>query len=103
MRITQIKNDLLSIGEVIVDEELTLIALGGLPRAWDVISTTILNNDKIPSFDELFARCTQEETRMMERDKPSNGNDPITLSTHAKRKRKVGPKIQGQGFKKGFK
>ena len=30
MRITKIKNDLLSIGEVVVDTERTLIALGGL-------------------------------------------------------------------------
>jgi len=44
MRITQIKNDLLSIGEVIADRELTLIALGGHPRSWDLFNTTILNN-----------------------------------------------------------
>ena len=59
MRITQIKNDLLSIGEVIVDRELTLIALGGLSRLWETFVTTILNNDRIPSFDELLTRCTQ--------------------------------------------
>ena len=79
MRIIEIKNDLLSIGEVVVDRELTLIALGGLTRAWDVFNTTILNNDMIPGFDELLARCTQEETRMMERDKPSNGNEPTAF------------------------
>ena len=42
MRIIEIKNDLLSIGEVIADRELTLIALGGLPSAWYVF---ILNNN----------------------------------------------------------
>ena len=47
MRITKIKNDLLSIGEVVGDRELTLIALGGLTREWDVFNTTILNNDRI--------------------------------------------------------
>ena len=31
LRITEIKNDLLSIGEVIPDRELTLTSLGGLP------------------------------------------------------------------------
>ena len=103
MRITQIKNDLLSIGEFIVGRELTLIALAGLSRAWDVFNTTILNNDRIPSFNELLVRCTQEETRMMERNKPSNRNDPTAFSAHAKRKNHVGPKKQGQGFKKGFK
>jgi len=58
MRIIEIKNDLLSIEEVIVDRELTLIALGGLSREWDVFNTTILNNDRIPGFDELLTRCT---------------------------------------------
>ena len=67
-----------------------------------MFTTTILNNDRIPGFDELLTRCTQEETRMMERDKPSNGNDPTAFSTHAKRKNNVGPKRQGQGSQ-GFK
>ena len=56
MRITEIKNDLLSIGEVTSDWELSLIALGGLTSDWDVFNTTILNNDRIPGFDELLAR-----------------------------------------------
>ena len=102
MRITEIKNDILSIREVAANRDLTPISIGGLTRAWDVFNTTILNNDRNPSFDKLLARCTQEETRMMERDKPSNGNEPTAFSTHAKRKNNVGPKRQGQG-RKGFK
>lgn len=69
MRINQIKNEQLSIGEVIANRELTLIDLGGISRPWKVFTTTILNNDKIPGVYDLLARCTQEETRMMERDK----------------------------------
>jgi len=68
-----------------------------------VFNTTILNNDRIPGFDELLARCTQEEIRKMERDKPSNGNNPTTFFAHTKRKNNVGPRNQGQGFKLGFK
>ena len=33
-RLTEIRNDLLAIGEEVVDRELVLIALGGLPRDW---------------------------------------------------------------------
>jgi len=62
--------------------ELTIIALGSLTREWDVFNTTILNNDRIPRFDELLARCTQEEIRTMERDKPSNVNNPTFFSAH---------------------
>eukprot|EP00253_Pinus_taeda_P014678 PITA_14678 len=97
MRNTEIKNDLISIAEAIVDRELTPISLGGLPREWHVFNTTILNNDRIPGFEELLTRCSQEETRMMELDMPSNRNDPTAFSAHAKKKNNAGSKKQCQG------
>ena len=45
LRITEIKNDLLSTGEVIPDRELTITTLGGLPFEWYIFRTTFLNND----------------------------------------------------------
>ena len=106
IRITKIKNDLLSIGEAIANRELTLIALGGLPPEWHVFNTTILNINKIPGFDESPTRCSQEETRMMELKMPSNRNNPTAFSAHAKRKNNAGSKKQSQGrprFKNGRK
>eukprot|EP00253_Pinus_taeda_P027444 PITA_27444 len=106
MRITEIKNDLLSIGEAIVDMELTLIALGGLPPEWYVFNTTILNNDRIPGFEELLTRCSEEETRLMELEMPLNRNNPTRFSAHAKRKKNACSKKQSRGrpgFKKGKK
>ena len=50
LRITEIKNDLLSIGEVIPDREMTLTTLGGLPSEWYIFKTTLLNNNVIPGF-----------------------------------------------------
>jgi len=70
MRIVESKNDLLSIGEIVGDNDLSHITLGGLTIDWDVFASTILNNDRILGFDELLAICTQEEIRMMEREKP---------------------------------
>jgi len=43
LRIIEIKNDLLSIGEVIPGRELTIITLGRLPSEWYVFRTTLLN------------------------------------------------------------
>ena len=91
LRITEIKNDLISIGEVILDREITLTTLGGLPPEWYVFRTTILNNDRIPRFEELMSRCIQE-TRMVEQEMPSNRSNPIAFSTHAKRKNNAGSK-----------
>eukprot|EP00253_Pinus_taeda_P002410 PITA_02410 len=106
MGITEIKNDFLSIGEAIADRELTLIALGGLPPEWHVLNTTILNNDKIIGFEELLTRCSQEETRMMELEMPSNRDNPTAFSAHAKRKNNADSKKKSQGrsrFKNGRK
>jgi len=50
LRITEIKNGLLLIGEVIPNRELTLTTLGGLPPEWYVFRTIFLNNDRIPWF-----------------------------------------------------
>jgi len=96
MRITKIKNDL-SIGEVIANRELTLISLGGLSHEWHVFNITILNNNRIPSFAKLLTRCSQEETRMMEMDMPSNRNEPTAFSMHAKKNNNAGSKKQCQG------
>eukprot|EP00253_Pinus_taeda_P023066 PITA_23066 len=92
LRITEIKNDLLSIGEVILDRELILTTLGGLPHEWYVFRTTIFNNDRIPGFEELMSRCIQEETRMVEQEMPSNRSNPTVFSAHAKRKINVSSK-----------
>ena len=99
MRLTEIKNDLLAIGEAIADQDLTLNALGGLPQEWYVFNTIILNNNVIPDFDELLTRCTQEETKVMERDHTSNGNggDPTTFTAHAKKRNSAGPRNQNHG------
>ena len=66
LRITESKNDLFLIGEVIPGRELTITTLGGLPSEWYILRTTILNNDQIPGFEELMSRCIQEDTRIVE-------------------------------------
>ena len=97
LRITEIKNDLLSIGEVIPDKELTITTLGGLPSEWCIFKTTILNNDQTPRFEELMSRCIQEDTRMVEQEMPSSKGNPIAFSSHAKRRNNSG----SQGHFKG--
>ena len=106
LRITEIKNDLRLIGEVIPDRELTLTTLGGLPPEWYVFRTTILSNDQIPGFEKLMSRYIQEETIMAEQEMPSNRSNPTAFSTHLKRKNNAGSKKQSQGrlgFKNGRK
>eukprot|EP00253_Pinus_taeda_P029696 PITA_29696 len=92
LRITKIKNDLLSIGETIIDREMALTTLGGLPSEWYVFRTTLLNNNVIPGFEELMARCIQEETRVEEQEMPMPNGPPVAFSSHAKKKNNSGTK-----------
>ena len=87
LRITKIKNDILSIGETITDREMELTTLGGLPSEWYVFRTTLLNNNVIPSFEELMARCIQEETREEVQEMPMPKGPPAAFSSHAKRRK----------------
>ena len=79
-------NDLLSIGEVIPDKEMTLKTLRGLPSKWYIYRTTLLNNNVIPRFEELMPRCIQEETRMEEQEMPILKGHPSAFSSHTKRR-----------------
>ena len=47
----------------------------------------------------MLTGCTQEETRMMERDHPSNGNggDPTAFAAHAKKRNNGGLRNQNHG------
>ena len=51
LRITKIKNDLLSIGETITDREMAFTTLGGLPSKWYMFRITLLNNNVIHGFE----------------------------------------------------
>ena len=101
LRITEIKNGLLSIGKVIPDREMALATLGGLPSEWYIFKTTILNNNVIPRFEELMARCIQEEARMEEQEMPTLKGHPAAFSSHAKRRNKSETKSKGKAGLKG--
>ena len=92
LRIIGIRNELLSIGETITDREMELMTLRGLPFEWYVFRTTLLNNHVIPSFEELMARCIQEETRVEEQEIPMPKGPPIAFSSHAKKRNFSGTK-----------
>eukprot|EP00253_Pinus_taeda_P016640 PITA_16640 len=96
LRITKIKNDLLSIGEVIPNRELTITTLRGLPSEWYIFRTTLLNNNVILGFEELMARCIQEETRMEEQEITAFRGNPTAFSCHAKRRNNFESKSKGK-------
>eukprot|EP00253_Pinus_taeda_P023729 PITA_23729 len=84
LRIIEINNDLLSIGEIIIDREMTLSTLGGLPS--DV--------------GDYARECPDRRKSHQDDDKnPSHGNKRNGKS-NSKGKRSVGNHGRGQPFKK---
>jgi len=57
LRMIKIKNQLSTMGEIVPDKEMVLIALGILSPIWKTFITTISNINSIPTFDELLEKC----------------------------------------------
>jgi len=62
-RITQIRDDLVTVEETINSEELVRLALGGFPSKWDVFGDGIIARENMPSWDRLSNHFIQEETK----------------------------------------
>jgi hypothetical protein len=69
------------------------IALNGLPKTWDAFVTSINTRKEYPTFEELWTCCSQEESRINEKEKPQKKYDDQTFTTRFKNfmnKRKFG-------------
>jgi len=64
MRVSQIRDQLAVIGDVVDDAELVTTTLNGFPSSWDTFVQGICARRKLPKFDKLWGDCTQEEARL---------------------------------------
>jgi hypothetical protein len=64
VRISQLRDQLQAIEEIISEKELVNIVLNGLPKTWDAFSASINTRKEYPIFEELWTCCTQEESRI---------------------------------------
>ncbi|XP_057813548.1 uncharacterized protein LOC131027480 [Cryptomeria japonica] len=67
MKITYFREQLSAIGDMIVDMDLVILALNGLPQSWEPFIQRINGRSKLPKFDHLRANCIQEESRLAAR------------------------------------
>jgi hypothetical protein len=67
MRITQIRDQLVAIGEVVDDTELVNVALNGFPESWEPFVQGICAREKLPPFDRLGIDCIKEEAQIESR------------------------------------
>jgi hypothetical protein len=64
MKITQIRDHLVAIGEAVDDTRLVNVALNGFPRSWEPFVQGIYAREKLTPFDKLWIDCIQEEARI---------------------------------------
>jgi hypothetical protein len=69
MRVSHIRDQLAAIGDVISDKELVTTTLNGFPKFWIPFVQGVCARSKLPKFDNLWAYCTHEESRLADQHK----------------------------------
>jgi hypothetical protein len=69
VRISQLRDQLQSIEEIISEKELVNIVLNGLPKAWDGFAASMNTRKEYPTFEEIWTCCAQEESRISTKEK----------------------------------
>jgi hypothetical protein len=75
VRISQLRDQLQAIEEIISEKELVNLVLNGLPKTWDAFSASMNTRKGYPTFEELWTCCAQEESRISAKEKPQNKYD----------------------------
>lgn len=68
--IYSIKDELVSIRETIEDKELVSVALNGFPSSWEPFIQGVCARGQLPSLDDLWIDCVEEEARLLSRNDP---------------------------------
>jgi hypothetical protein len=68
--ISQLRDQLKSIEDIILEKELVNIVLNGLPKTWDAFSTSMNTRKEYLKFEEIWNCCAQEESRISAKEKP---------------------------------
>ena len=94
MRISEIRDQLQKLGEVMSDTEMTTMVLNALPEEWGSFTSSLYGKKEATPFYELWSLCKIEETRLKSKvdTGPSEGNQAFATTYRKKgRFRKFGP------------
>jgi hypothetical protein len=81
VRISQLRDQLQAIEEIISEKELVNIVLNGLPKTWDSFSASMNTRKDYPTFEELWTCCAHEESRINAKEKPQKKYDDQPFTT----------------------
>lgn len=89
LRISELKDQLATIGSLVDDKELTMISLRGLPLSQGTFIRGLSSRPELPKFELLKNECTQEESRLVSRGISLNQEGNIcSLQVSSNKKRK---------------
>jgi hypothetical protein len=88
MKISQIKDQLATIGDSVEDVELVTTTPNGFPPSWDPFVQGICARRKLPKFDKLWSNCTQEESRLISKTQKTNEDENQALAAQVKKRKK---------------
>ena len=77
LKIAQINNQLAVVNESVPDKDLVLTSMGDLPSGWKTFVKEICACGQLPTFDQFWLKCIQEETR--ERASTSKEKDEVLV------------------------
>jgi hypothetical protein len=84
VRISQLRDQLQSIEEIISEKELVNIVLNGLLKTWDTFAANMNTRKEYPTFEELWTCCAQEESRINAKEKSQNKYEDQAFTTKFK-------------------
>lgn len=67
LRFIGIRDEFSTIGTIINDTELMLMAIDGLPESWEIFAQGISARDQLQDFNRLKNDCLQEESRKLKK------------------------------------
>jgi hypothetical protein len=59
-QVSQVKDKLAAVGEVIPESELVCIALKGFTKGWEVFEKCVVRREKLPDWSRMWDDFTQE-------------------------------------------
>jgi hypothetical protein len=93
VRISQLRDQLQAIEEIVSEKELVNIVLNGLPKMWDAFSASMNTRKEYSTFEEPWTCYAQEESRISAKEKCQKKHDDQAFTTRFKNfrnKRKFG-------------
>ena len=82
-RVSQIKEKLEAIGDMVEEAEVVMTALNGLPRNLESFIRGICVRRNITKFSRLWEECVQDEGRIANKEEKLNDDEDQALEDHA--------------------